>query len=194
MILFAFLRKNDYNSRIIKISLLNNNIALSLTINSLFFTDNVMHKIYEDKGKYDVIYQIPQILYSSFISLFIKSLLMFLSLTEKNVLEIKNKIDYKSAKKEKNKFLKSVWIKFMIFHILDTIFLLLFWFYISCFCALYNKTQLFLIKDFLISYATSNLYPFLIGIFPGIFRILSLKSKNKKLIMYKFSQILALIV
>ena len=36
-----------------------------LTINALFFNDDIMHKIYQDKGKYNFFYQIPQILYSS---------------------------------------------------------------------------------------------------------------------------------
>ena len=79
----------------------------------------------------------------------------------------------------------------MIFHILNTLFMIFFWFYISSFCAVYHNTQVQLITDTLISYGTSNLYPFIIGIFPGIFRIISLKSKGKSPLMFKFSLILA---
>ena len=193
LFLLTFIRENDYNSRIIKVCLFLNNIALFLTVNTLFFNDSTMHQIFEDKGSFNFIYQLPQILYSTLIAVVIKSILNYISLTEKNVLEIKNKTNYKSAINEKNKFLKFVRIKFIIFHLLNILFLIVFWYYTSCFCAVYNKTQITLVKDTLISYVTSNIYPFFISIFPGIFRIVSLKSKKAKPIMYKFSQILALI-
>ena len=191
LFMFTFIRNNDYNSRIIKICLFINDFALSFTVNALFFNDSTMHKIYTDEGRYNLLYQIPQILYSSLISIAISNLLIFISLTEKNVLNIKNKHHYNSAVKEKNKLLKFVWIKFMIFHILNTLFMIFFWFYVSSFCAVYHNTQVHLITDTLISYGTSNLYPFIIGIFPGIFRTISLKSKGKRLLMFKFSLILA---
>ena len=41
---------------------------LDFTVNALFFTDDTMHKIYEDKGKFNILYQIPQTLYSTIIS------------------------------------------------------------------------------------------------------------------------------
>ena len=191
LFMFTFIRKNDYNSRVIKICLFINDIALSFTVNALFFNDSTMHKIYIDEGKYNFLYQIPQILFSSMISIVINNLLIFVSLTEKDALKIKSQIYYFSAIKLRNELLKFVWIKFMIFHILNTLFMIFFWIYISLFCLVYHNTQIQLITDTLISYGTSNLYPFIIGIFPGIFRILSLKSKVKRPLMYKFSQILA---
>ena len=68
LIIFTF-----YNSTIIKICLLFFSFALYYTVNALFFTDSTMHKIYEDEGMFNIIYQIPQILYSSLISSAINS-------------------------------------------------------------------------------------------------------------------------
>ena len=49
-------------------------------------------------------------------------------------------------------------------------------------------------KDTLISYGLSMLYPFAIYLAPGIFRIPALRAQKKdKEIMYKFSKILQLI-
>ena len=48
-----------------------------------------MHKIYEDKGTYNIIYQIPQIMYSFFISFFFNTLLKLFSLSESLILEFK---------------------------------------------------------------------------------------------------------
>lgn len=48
-----------------------------------------MHKIYKDEGAFDFLYQIPQILYSSVISSLINIILKQLSLSEKNLLQLK---------------------------------------------------------------------------------------------------------
>ena len=67
-ILFSFGSYNDYNSKIIKMFLFFFSFSLDFTVNALFFTDDTMHKIYEDKGKFNILYQIPQTLYSTIIS------------------------------------------------------------------------------------------------------------------------------
>ena len=59
LFLFTFVIKNDYNSRIIKLCLFLNNISLSLAVNTLFFNDSTMHQIFEDKGNFNFIYQLP---------------------------------------------------------------------------------------------------------------------------------------
>ena len=51
-------------------------------VNALFFNDDTMHKIYEEKGSFDFIYNIPQILYSSLISGFINGLIRTLAVTD----------------------------------------------------------------------------------------------------------------
>ena len=65
-ILFSFGTYDDYNSKIIKIFLFFFSFCLDLTINALFFTDETMHKIYQDKGQFNFLYQIPQISYVLF--------------------------------------------------------------------------------------------------------------------------------
>ena len=70
----------------------------------------------------------------------------------------------------------------------------MFWYYISCFCAVYKNSQIHLIKDTLISFGFSMLYPFALCILPGIFRIPALRAdKSDKECLYKFSKILQLI-
>ena len=74
-----------------------------------------MHKVNEDNGQFDFIYQIPQILYSSITSAIINMLLKILSLSEKNILAIKQENDIKRAKKESNNIKNCIVIKFVIF-------------------------------------------------------------------------------
>ena len=190
ILIFTFYTNSDYNSKIIKIILFLFSFSLFLTVNALFFNDSNMHKIYEDLGKFNFIYQLSNILYSTIISTFITMIIKFLSLTERDILEIKN---IKNKKfKTKEKIFKYLIIRFIIFFILCFLFLFFFWVYLSCFCAVYKNTQIHLIKDTLISFGISLLYQFIINLLPGIFRIPSLKDNDKECI-YKISKIIQLI-
>ena len=72
--------------------------------------------------------------------------------------------------------------------------MLFFWYFISCFYAVYNNTQMILIKDSLISFGISMLYPFGLNLIPGFFRVPALRAEKKdKKCLYKISQYIALI-
>ena len=84
-------------------------------------------------------------------------------------------------------------IKFILYFIISFLFLLFCWYYISIFGVIYKNTQMHLLKDTLISIGLSLIFPFVIYLFPGIFRIPSLSIKNKKReCLYNFSKILQL--
>ena len=192
ILLFTFFINNDYNSKSIKICLFLFSFALYYTINTIFFNDATMHKIYIDKGKYNLIYQIPNILYSSLISTIISILIKYLSITEKNIIEIKNN---KNEIKKSLNIKKCLNIKIFLFFILNFLFLILFWYYISCFCAIYKNTQIHLIKDTLISFGLSLLYPVGLCLLPGILRIPSLRAfKQNEECTYKLSQFIQNII
>jgi hypothetical protein len=191
-IIFAFYTKNDYNLRSIKICLFFFNFALNYTVNALFFNDETMHKIYVDNGKFNFLFQLPQIIYSSIITVGINTIIRTLSLSEKNIIMIKK--ENKFINQIITKVTKCLIIKFSLLFTFVFILLILFWYYVSCFCAIYKNTQLYLLKDILISFLISLLYPIGVCLLPGIFRFVSLRAKNQdKKIMYKFSQILELI-
>ena len=193
VILFSFYPIKDYNSQIIKTFLFFFCFASDFINNSLFFTDATMNKTYNDEGDYDFIYNIPQIIYSLLISIIIDLLIKFLSLSEDKVFEVKeekrkNPKDLNIKIKKLHKILK---IKFALFFIITFIILIFYWFYITCFCAIYKNTQIYLIKDTISSFLTSLLTHFGILLLPGIFRRCALKAKKKdKKLLYKFSQLL----
>ena len=153
-----------------------------------------MHQIYIDEGSFNFIYQIPQILYSSLISNVIYIIIKTLSLSEKNVLEIKKEKNIDNLDNKSKDILKCLYIKIQLFFTFSFILLLFFWYYISCFCAVYKNTQLHLIKNVSITLTLSLLYPFGIYLIPGALRIASLRrNKNNRECLYKFSLILQLI-
>ena len=194
IILFTFYPNNDYNLYFIKISLFLISFSLYMTINGFFFTDNTMHKIMIDNGKYNFIFQIPQILYSTTISAISIMILKRLSLSELHILSLKYEKNIKIAHFKSKQILTCLKIKFIIFFILSFLFMFFFWYFISGFCAVYKNTQLTLIENTLISFLISMIYPFGLNLFPGFFRIPSLRAKNKnKKCLYKISGLIALI-
>ena len=192
--LWSFFPNRDYNSRIIKIFLFFFFFSLDLTINTLFFTDETMHKIYEDQGKFDFLYNIPQIIFSSLISGIIRGFVSFMSLTEKIIVALKDKKKFDKFKINGN--IKAIYnklnFKFLFFFSVTFILLIIFGFYVSCFCGVYVNTQIHLIKDTSLSFGVSLIIPFLTNLLPGIFRIPSLKKKKR--LMYKFSCLIEFIV
>jgi len=194
LILFTFLSFNDYNLFTLKFSLFLLSFSLYFTINGFFFSDDTMHKIHEENGAFNIIWRIPQIIYSSLVSSIINMILKMLSLSEKNILLLKQENDMKIAMKKSKEIEKCITIKFIIFFILSDLLLIFFWYFISCFCAVYTNTQIILIKDTLVSFALSMLYPFGLNLLPGLFRIPALRAKNKdKKCIYKISLLVALI-
>ena len=192
--MFSFYPLNDYNSRVIKFDLFFLYFTISYTVNALFFSDSTMHQIYKDEGEFNFIYQIPQIIYSFIISSILNSLLKTLSLSEKNILEIKHDLNIQNIDKKAVEVLKLLSYKYIFFFIISFSFLLFSWYYLGCFCAVYVNTQIHLIKDTIISFGISLLYPVGLYLIPGIFRIPALRAKKKnKEIMYKFSKFIQMI-
>ena len=194
ILIFAFFFSNDYNSHIIKIYLFFFIAIINFSINSLFFNDSTMHEIYKDEGDFDFVYQIPQIIACSVISGVLSSIFKLLALSERNVLTLKQLKENEYIKQKKENILGTIKIKFVAFFVLSFLLQFLFWFYVSCFCAVYRNTQMHLIKDFLISFGISLFYPLGVYLIPGFFRICSLRSKNKdKKCLYDFSKLFQMI-
>ena len=184
----AFYPNNDYNSMVIKICLFFFNFSLSLVINSLFFTDETMHKIYIDEGIFNFIYNLPKILYSTLISTIIDILIKKLALSEESILDLKKEKKLKEINDKAAKTKRKLIIKFILFFSICFIFLGIFWFYLGCFCCVYTNTQWHLLKDTIISFIISLIIPFIKNVLPCLIRINSLKDPRKS--MYNFSKFL----
>jgi surface protein len=191
LIIFTFITADDYNLRQIKILLFIVSFALFFAINAFFFGDDTMDKIYEDNGIFKILFQLPQILYSSVISSAIDMILHKLSISEEQILEMKKEKDIEKCKQKANKVKNTLKLKLIIFLVLSSILMLFFWYFISCFCAVYGNTQHILIEDTFISFGTSMLYPFGLKIVPTIFRIPALRApKRDRKYLYKISLLL----
>ena len=188
--IFSFNPNNDYNLYIIKMGLFLFYLTINIVINALFFNDSMMHRIYIDQGKYNFFCFLPKFVYTIIISSVIMILIRRLFLTQKDILGIKHEKNKNNLNARILTVIRCIIIKFVCFFIFVFLFLLLFWYYLSSFCCIYKNTQIYLIKNVLISLSISLIYPFIICLIPGIFRFSSLKFAGE--CFYKISQILQL--
>ena len=186
ILIFTFNKNKDYNSYIIKLCLFLFSFPLCLATNALFFNDSTMNKIYIYKYKFYDFF--PLAFYTSIIIFFFEELLKILALSQQNILQIKHERNKSNLNARTVAIVKCLKIKFICFFILSFVFLLFFWLYVACFCAVYKNTQIFLIQVMLLSYFITLIHPFVTCLIPGIFRIPSLKRPGK--CIYKMSQII----
>ena len=95
-------------------------------------------------------------------------------------------------KNEINKVIKYIKIKCILFFITGIFLSFGFWYYLSAFCSVYYNTQKPLIKDNFISFFSGMIYPFVLDLFPGIFRIIGLR--KKRIYMYTISNFVTKII
>jgi hypothetical protein len=73
-LIFSFCPVDDYNSMVIKTCIFSLSFSIYYAINFAFFDDEIMHKIYELGGKYDIMFFLPKIVISFAFSYYITGL------------------------------------------------------------------------------------------------------------------------
>ena len=192
LIIFTFANNNDYNLFPVKLSRCVFSIVGDMALNVFFFSDDSMHKLFLNYGKYDFIQQIPQITYSTIISQLIEIFLCFLCLTDKYIYQIKENFENKKND-DISKIIRKMKIKLMFFYVFTFIFFGIYWYIISVFCGVYRNTQITFIKDSIISFSICLIYPFIFYFISASLRVYSLRNPNKNLkYVYKLSYMIPL--
>ena len=114
-VIFTFITKDDYNITKIKYSRFIFLLCTDMAMNVFFFSDETMHKMYLNYGKYNFIQQIPQIAYSTFVSKLLETFLCFLSMTDNYYYRFKNRKNINKFSIEKIK--KVIKTKIVFFYI-----------------------------------------------------------------------------
>jgi actin-related protein len=118
LLIFSFYPIEDYNLMPIKIYLFFFSFGLYFTINALFFTNSTMHRIYEDQGSFNFVFQIPQIFYSTIISAIFTVIIKYLALTDQEILNIKQENKKRKISQAFVNAIRCTLIKFLIFFIM----------------------------------------------------------------------------
>ena len=109
-------------------------------------------------------------------------------------MELKLQATHFEAFRLTTKIKKHLVIKYFFFFIIGLIFLIIFWVFLSSFGAVFKNTQIVLLKNTLISFSISFIYPFIYNIIPCFFRICSLSNrKNNCSCVYNTNKFLQLL-
>ena len=190
---FGFCPFKDYNSIIIKSCIFFLSFAVYYIINFLLFTEDMIHQIYANGGKYDILYFLPKMSIAFGISHLITVVIKFIFLSERNLYEVKIQKTYLAAYNISYKVEKNLKIKYVFFFICGLILLAIFWVLLSSFGAVFQNSQIILIKNTLISFGISFIYPFFINFIPCIFRKCSLNASKSLGCVYSTSKFFQLL-
>ncbi len=81
-------------------------------------------------------------------------------------------------------------IKIIGFFVFISVFFCFYWYLISCFCAVYENTQIIFIKDSISCFMSGLLYPFALYLFSAALRMIAIKDEKKRYkCIYNFSDI-----
>ena len=159
-----------------------------------FLNEKIIHKIFEDKGKYDIMFFLPYIAIAFIISHFITIIIKLIFLSDSNIIELKKHKNIMEAKDAISTIRRNLTLKYIIFFLLGIAFHLIFWFSLSSFSNMYRNTQVFVLENALIAFGISCIYPIIFNILPSIFRVCSLSGDEKNHnIIYSISKFLQMI-
>ena len=131
---------------------------------------------------------ISKIGFSALFSATIKNLLLIISFPEMDIIKIKNEKQYQSVKKPIGMLITKCYLFFFV----NIIILSLIWIYIASFSMIFRNTQIYVIKNTLISIGISTAAPFILYLIPAFIRKIAVKG-SKSLRGY-FLYILAIII
>ena len=193
ILLNTFCRGNDYNLFSVKFALLLMTFPINLTFNAFFFTSKQIQSVYLNKID-NISIDWKNLLHSfasSIISSIILIMLKFLCLTHSSIRALRKIKSVEEAKKKSIWLIRCIKLKIFIYYALSLVFLLIFGYYVMCFCTIFENTQLSLMTSMFTSWALSLLYPFGICFVTAIFRRCSLRFKKK--CCYKINHFLQMI-
>ena len=153
-------------------------ISLQNTITALFYDDERIRSVFINEGNFSLIENLPRIIYSYLIMIFINFFLKKL-ITTKNILEklIRQKYIYNIFVIKMKKRIKSINIKINIYFVINFIFSLFFIYYCTAFCAVYRYNQKFWLLNVFITIILNLIHPFLICFVFVLLKMIALKMK-----------------
>ena len=193
--LLIYIFTNDYNSFIVKSCFICFAFGISVGINTFFYNDSVIQLYYEKKGDVTLSESVAKHLGSIFISIILasilKSIMFILTLTDTDVIDIKD-TTHMSREEKTNRALVKVTTKSTLFFIINFIIMGFFWIYAGSFGIVFKNTQIYLLMDGVVTFCGVLTLPLLFCLLPAALRMSALNGKNNEC-LYKFSQFLELI-
>ena len=178
----TFCTDNHLDLFAIKLSFFIFTFQISFFLNAFFYTDDYISDAYHNDGVLNFITGLPKSIYSYVATLITTNLLRMLSTSKNELLRlIIEKIKFKSYLYLVQIKLSKLRKKLIIYFIMVLLFSLIFWYYVSSFCAVYKNNQKYWFLGCLESFGMDSLISLIICIFLAIFRFISIKKHIKYL-------------
>ena len=189
----AFVSDSFIDLRTIKINFLCFRLEIIFVLNALFYTDSYISSAYHNNGKLGFFTSLPKSLYSILVSIIATLFFKLLTSNKKEIVEIiKNKKDNDEYTDSINTILNKFKIKLIVFFILQILFSLVFLYYISAFCAVYQNSKFYWLYGCLESILFDIIISFIYCIFLATFRYYGLVKRTKCL--FDFTNILDILL
>ena len=194
LLLFTFFSCKDYNLFVAKFARFLVLICTNMSMTALFFFHKTMYKKQDIEENWGFWQKFLQTLFVLIVYHIIEVYLCSLSLTDKNIYKIKSLSKKPINNKKIIDIIECIKRKLIIFFISTFILFLIFWYFISAFCAVYQNTQIIFLKESAISFGVALLDPFVsYGLIVSLRKIsLSTCCRKKAGCLYKASNIFPL--
>ena len=189
-IIFTFYTKTDGILRSTKIALFILFFAFYMAFTALFFNDNIMRALYSYKGNTNAAVHVPNIVLSSLCSFIASLIVRFICLGERDISKILNSNNIDDRRSLAEKARRKATIKVYILYIVSFLLLLVCWYYVAAFCAVFQNSQGHYLLNFLLCFIICNIWPVITSFIPAFLRKKALDTRSSKL--YKVSQIVSI--
>ena len=185
-IIFTFYTASDGILRSTKIALFILFVGFYMAFTALFFNDKIMREIYIYKGNPSAAIHILNIVLSSICSSIAMIIVRYVCLNEREIHNVLRETNREERKKLAERASKIAAIKLYIFFAVAGLLMVLCWYYVSAFCAVFKNSQKNYLINFVVCFIICNLWPVVTSFIPTILRKRALKNNNETL--YKVSQ------
>ena len=188
-IIFTFYTRSNGILRSTKIALFILFFAFYMAFTALFFNDDIMRALYIYRGDTNAAVHVPNIILSSLCSFIASIIVRFVCLGEGDISKVLSVREISERKKLAERAKKRAMIKLYCLYALSGVLILLCWYYVSAFCAVFKNSQKNYLINFVICFIVLNIWPFITSFIPTIMRRHAINESKKCL--YSASKIVS---
>ena len=190
-VLSTFVYKSPFELKVVRIIMFIFGNAMDFAFNAFFYLESMISERYNYTGNLGILFDLQNTIFSTLastlVSMILTSLLNCLS-TSKDKLEALKALkqqDHKLYHKNLQKIITILKVKLFFFIVIEYLLMLFFWYYVSCFCAVYQGSQMSWLQGGITSFIFGMLLPFATSFAIALMRHIAIKKKYSK--MFKFS-------
>ena len=190
-VLSTFVYKSPFELKVVRIIMFIFGNAMDFAFNAFFYLESMISERYNYTGNLGILFDLQNTIFSTLastlVSMILTSLLNCLSTSKEKLEALKalKQQDHKLYHKNLKKIITILKVKLFFFIVIEYLLMLFFWYYVSCFCAVYQGSQMSWLQGGITSFIFGMILPFATSFAIALMRHIAVKKKYSKL--FKFS-------